>query len=338
MLKIMLLRYTGRCLSQSLYALCVGQVQYEMTYSPPSIVVRPNPYYYFIRTKLNDNVLTIEGGRTGSDRSPVVVSPRTSPLPLKIGDRSCDCQLWHLEDAGDGFVYIISKTDPHGRQVLDIKGASTSKCANLITYHRKYESEGKVANQKFKIREDGSISSALNNMVLDVKGNSMCAGAHVIMYPQKAGGAANQLWCFEPAHAARHHHQQHYPQQYIPSPGAYAPSTGMYPPQPGTYPSQPGGAYPPQFGGAYPPQLGAYPPQPGAYPPQPQAGVSVHVHHRQLRLGQLPVAMMLVMQLELYVFVCLLICLVCMFAMYPPYSPIWPPQAGVNVHIHNGQL
>lgn len=185
---------------------------------PPGIVVRPNPFYYFIRSRLNEYVLSLQGGRCG-DGAHVVLSPKVSPTPLKRGDHSSDCQLWHFEDAGDGCVYVVSKSDVQGRQVLDIEGAKTSKGANLITYHRKYESEGTVANQKFRIRDDGSISSVLNGMVLDVKGGKGDPGTQVITYPQKAGGAANQRWCLEPAYAGRHH--QH-----------HRPPAGAYPPQP----------------------------------------------------------------------------------------------------------
>lgn len=139
-----------------------------------------------------------------------------------------DCQLWFLDDAGDGCVYICSKCDPVGRLVLDIEGAKTGKGASIIIYHRKDPERNckdteLPANQKWRVQPDGTLVSALNNFVLDIKGAKREAGTPIITYPKKVSGQiTNQLWTLEPAFASP------------------MPHGGGYPSAPPAYPGPPG--------------------------------------------------------------------------------------------------
>ena len=162
-------------------------------YCSSELSVRPAPRYCYIKSRMHDFVLEANGN---SERSGVSVCQKRK-VPV-------DHQLWFLDDAGDGFVYICSKLDPTGGMVLDIKGASTGKRANIIIYHRKNPERSSrdknPANQKWKLQPDGTIVSALNGYVLDVKGAKREERTPVITFPMKESGLlTNQLWSLEPA-------------------------------------------------------------------------------------------------------------------------------------------
>ncbi len=100
-------------------------------------------------------------------------------------------QQWILQDAGNGYFYIISKCNG---LYLDVAGGNASNGSNIQVY------EGNGSNaQKFKFTtigvEDGlyTIKTAINNQyVLDVQGGSGANGANVQLYT--ANGTAAQKW------------------------------------------------------------------------------------------------------------------------------------------------
>lgn len=236
--------------------------------------VRKQPFYYYIKSGMHEFVLEVNGK---SERSRINVCPKRE-VPV-------DNQLWHLDDVGDGFVYICSKLDPLGGLVMDIERAKTGRCANIIIYHRKdpeRSSRDKTpANQKWKFQSDGTIVSALNGLVLDVKGAKREAGTPLITYPRKeAGLISNQQWYFEPAFTAEkiYHHQypadgrypSDVPQHSTPRADIYeysqATAPGYYPQLPCIQP--------------YPPLSAASAPDPYAQPyPPPASEITVQVYN-----------------------------------------------------------
>jgi Ricin-type beta-trefoil lectin domain-like len=90
--------------------------------------------YFLIESKLNGNVISIQGGATASLKSgtPIVAAPEKKSGVA--GQR--DFQLWQfLEDpAGSGYCFIMSKLDG---DVIDIKHSSTEAGAALVSYPMK---------------------------------------------------------------------------------------------------------------------------------------------------------------------------------------------------------
>jgi hypothetical protein len=80
--------------------------------------------YYFIRSKLNGNVMDIQGGSTAA-------GALLDAYPQKPG--AADNQLWEFvsDPAGSGYFFIVSKLTG---AVIDIQGASTAAGALLDTY------------------------------------------------------------------------------------------------------------------------------------------------------------------------------------------------------------
>jgi len=142
-----------------------------------------NPTY--IKSKLNGNVIDIQGGST---------KPATSldAYPQKAPN---DNQLWRLvpDPAGSGFYFIESKLNGN---VVDIEGASTKAGALLDAYPQKTSN---YDNQLWKVVADGSsgysfIQSKLNGNVIDIVDASTKDGALLGAWPQKSSGNDNQLW------------------------------------------------------------------------------------------------------------------------------------------------
>jgi hypothetical protein len=145
--------------------------------------------YYFIKSKLNGNVIDILGGSTRSGAG-------LDAYPQK--STGTDNQLWEFvsDPAGSGYYFIKSKLDGN---VIDIEGGSTKAGALLDAYPQKTTG---TDNQLWEFVSDpaGSgyyfIVSKLNGNVIDIQGASTTAGALLDAYPLKAEatGYDNQLW------------------------------------------------------------------------------------------------------------------------------------------------
>jgi hypothetical protein len=143
--------------------------------------------YYFIKSKLNDNAIDIEGASTKAGVG-------LDAYPQKSS--GTDNQLWEFvaDPAGSGYFFMASKLNGN---VIDIEGASTKAGALLDAYPQK--SSG-TDNQLWEFVADpaGSgfffIVSKLNGNVIDIQGASTEAGALLDAYPWKLTGHGNQLW------------------------------------------------------------------------------------------------------------------------------------------------
>ncbi len=145
--------------------------------------------YYFIKSKLNGNVIDIQGAST-------TAGALLDAYPQKT--TGTDNQLWEFvaDPAGSGCYFIKSMLNGN---VIDIEGASTKADTLLDAYPQK--STG-TDNQLWEFVSDpaGSgyyfIVSKLNGNVIDIQGASTTAGALLDAYPLKAEAAGydNQLW------------------------------------------------------------------------------------------------------------------------------------------------
>jgi len=142
--------------------------------------------YYFIKSKLNGNVIDIYGASTSA-------GALLDAYPQKP---STNNQLWQFvpDPAGSGYYFIQSQLNGN---VIDIQGASTSAGALLDAYPQKPTGTN---NQLWQFVPDpaGSgyyfIQSQLNGNVIDIYGASTSAGALLDAYPLKTTGTDNQLW------------------------------------------------------------------------------------------------------------------------------------------------
>lgn len=137
---------------------------------------------YFIRSKMHDYVLDVEGGKT-QPGTKVILYPKKNP-PAKN-------QLWTLEDAGDGYVHIVSALTG---MVLDIQSGSRQAGALVIKWHRKQGRPADTANQRWQIKGD-MIISAMHGMVLDIQGASRNPSTPLIVWHNKS--SENQQWAFD---------------------------------------------------------------------------------------------------------------------------------------------
>lgn len=143
--------------------------------------------YYFIKSKLNGDVIDISGASTTPGAGLDSYPQKTS---------GTDNQLWEFvsDPAGSGYYFIKSKLDG---SVIDIEGASTKAGALLDAYPQKATG---TDNQLWEFVADpaGSgycvIKSKLNGYVIDIQGASTNAGAALDAYPWKLTGYDNQLW------------------------------------------------------------------------------------------------------------------------------------------------
>ena len=112
--------------------------------------------------------------------------------------KNANNQLWFLDDAGEGYYYIVSKLKPDDTLVLDIEGRSTENDARVKTYHRKPDHKPRQdrANQMWRVDPDGTIVSALHGKVMDVKGRNTAPGTPIVMFGKKAAHdhPQNQQW------------------------------------------------------------------------------------------------------------------------------------------------
>jgi hypothetical protein len=143
--------------------------------------------YYFIKSKLDGNVIDIQGASTSS-------GALLDAFPKKT--TGTDNQLWEFiaDPAGSGYYFIKSKLNGN---VIDVQGASTKPGTLLDAYPQKTSG---TDNQLWQFLADpgGSgdffIMSKLNGFVIDIQGASTTAGAGLDAYHMKASGTNNQLW------------------------------------------------------------------------------------------------------------------------------------------------
>jgi hypothetical protein len=146
----------------------------------------PTPHF-FIKSKLNGNVIDIADASTKSGAGLDAFPQKTS---------STDNQLWDFikDPAGSGYYFISSQLNGN---MIDIEGASEKAGTLLDAFPQKTTS---ADNQLWEFISDpaGSgfcfISSKLNGNVIDVQGASTAAGALLDAYPLKVDNYDNQLW------------------------------------------------------------------------------------------------------------------------------------------------
>ena len=159
----------------------------------PGPIIRPKPYYYYLTSCLNGFVIDIPG--EGTEPTRVCTNPKR---PV----RDAKSQLWFLDDAGEGYFYIVSKIKSDASLVLDIEGKKRHNDAFVKTYHRKREHKPieERANQMWRVDPDGTIVSAMHGKVLDVKGRKTLPGTPIVMFDKKPAHKQpeNQQWRLEP--------------------------------------------------------------------------------------------------------------------------------------------
>ncbi len=155
--------------------------------------------YYFITSKLNGNVLDIQGGNT-DPKTPIISYPQNSP--------TSDNQLWQLVPTGpidpaggQSQYYIQSKLNGF---VLDIEGGNTNPATPIISYPINSPASN---NQIWQIIESDIegyfyITSLLNSYVLDIEGGNPAPETPIISYPQNSPTSDNQLWSLVNANQA----------------------------------------------------------------------------------------------------------------------------------------
>ena len=143
--------------------------------------------HYFIKSKLNGDVIDIIGASTTAGAG-------LDSYPQKT--TGTDNQLWEfvIDPAGSGYYFIKSQLNGN---VIDIEGASTKADTLLDAYPQKTTG---TDNQLWEFVADpaGSgycfIKSKLNGNVIDIQGASTNPGALLDAYPWKLNGYDNQLW------------------------------------------------------------------------------------------------------------------------------------------------
>ena len=151
--------------------------------------------YYFIKSKLNGNVIDIEGASTSAGALLDAYSQKTT---------GTDNQLWEFvaDPQGSGYYFIKSKLNGN---VIDIQGGDSTAGLKdgtpLDAFPQKPGGTvGQTDNQLWQFMKDpgGSdycfIMSRANGNVVDIQKASTAAGAGLDSYPMKASGTDNQLW------------------------------------------------------------------------------------------------------------------------------------------------
>jgi hypothetical protein len=155
---------------------------------PVTITVAVVVPYFFIKNKLNGNVIDIAGASTASGAG-------LDAYPQKPS--SNDNQLWHFlpDPSGSGYFYIVSKLNGN---VIDVEGASKAPGALLDAYPKKDGADADNQLWYFVSDPEGSgfcfIVNKLNGNVIDVQDASKAASAPLDAYPVKFTGYDNQLW------------------------------------------------------------------------------------------------------------------------------------------------
>jgi Ricin-type beta-trefoil lectin domain-like len=151
--------------------------------------------YYFIKSKLNGNVIDIEGASTAAGALLDAYPQKTS---------GTDNQLWEFvsDPQGSGYYFIKSKLNGN---VVDIQGGNSTTGLKdgtpLDAFPQKAGgSAGQTDNQLWQFMKDpaGSgycfIMSKANGNVIDILGASTKAGAGLDSFPLKPSATDNQLW------------------------------------------------------------------------------------------------------------------------------------------------
>jgi hypothetical protein len=143
--------------------------------------------YITIKSKLNDNVIDIQGASTKAGALLDAFTPKTS------GNQN---QQWEFipDPSGSGYYFIKSALNGN---VIDILGASTNPGTLLDAYPQKTTG---LDNQLWAFIPDPAnpgcffIASALNGNVIDIQGSINKSGVVLDAYPRKTTGTDNQLW------------------------------------------------------------------------------------------------------------------------------------------------
>ena len=148
--------------------------------------------YYYIKNQ--SGVIALDGT---TDRPDKQLAGTYAVLKEKIVDITiADSQLWYLEDAGDGYCYIVSKQNG---LILDIPKAQWEMGTPLIIWP-KNSPPTVIANQKWKIYEKaGVIMSQLNGQVVAMQ-QPETVGSKIVMMKRKGQleDGSSQQWQFEP--------------------------------------------------------------------------------------------------------------------------------------------
>jgi hypothetical protein len=148
--------------------------------------------YYYIK---NHSCVMALNGTT--DRPDQQLAGTNVVLKEKLVDKTiADSQLWYLEDAGDGYCYIVSKQNG---LILDIQRAQWDIGTPIIVWP-KNSPPTVIANQKWKIYEnEGVIMSQLNGQVVAVQ-QPETVGSKIVMMKRKGQleDGSSQQWEFEP--------------------------------------------------------------------------------------------------------------------------------------------
>jgi hypothetical protein len=151
-----------------------------------SVLITVGVPYYFIKSKLNGNVIDIAGASTTAGAGLDAYTQKTS---------GNDNQLWNFvpDPGGSGCYYIVSKLNGN---VIDIEGDSTKPGALLDAYPKK----SGAGNQLWYFVSDpaGSgdcfVVNQQSGNVIDIQNASTAAGALLDAYSVKFTGYTNQLW------------------------------------------------------------------------------------------------------------------------------------------------
>jgi hypothetical protein len=169
------------------WALAVWSYDNSESFSVPvTITVAVVVPYFFIKSKLDGNVIDIADASTESGAG-------LDAYPQK--PTSNDNQLWHFlpDPSGSGYFYIVSKLNGN---VIDVQGASKAPGALLDAYPKKDGADNQL--WYFVSDPEGSgfcfIVNKLNGHTIDVQNASKAAPAPLDAYPVKFTGYDNQLW------------------------------------------------------------------------------------------------------------------------------------------------
>ena len=139
----------------------------------------PQQYYYIKNCHDRGYVMALNGNIDCANQQ---VAGTLVVTKEKLLDKTiAQSQLWYLEDAGDGYCYIVSKQN---RFVLDIQGAQWYiGTATIIC--PKNSPPTVITNQKWKIYEkEGVIVSQLNGQAVTVQ-QPQTVGSKIMMAKRK---------------------------------------------------------------------------------------------------------------------------------------------------------
>jgi hypothetical protein len=153
--------------------------------SQPSTAKTPLPTpgkYYYLTAKVSGKVLDVEGKSTSNGANIYQYT--------KVGQ---DSQMWKLEDAGNGYYYLVVK---HSGKVAaaDYKGVTGKNLNNVVQYDKVGAEE-----QKWKLEDAGdgyfNLVNKATGTFLDVQDAGLKDGNNVQHYERN--GTDAQKWKFE---------------------------------------------------------------------------------------------------------------------------------------------